>query len=78
MANKLPRSIDEPFEFPDIVLSNPTSGFFGNWEGIPDEDKIRLNEIVAKEMAENEEWNKRQRARNVLGLSNPIIYRSTA
>lgn len=68
---------EEVFELLDIVLSPPTSGFFGNWEGIPDEDKIRINELARQEMAENEEWNKRQRARNAFGLSNPIIYRST-
>ncbi|MFH0912308.1 MAG: hypothetical protein V1807_01480 [Patescibacteria group bacterium] len=69
---------DEAFELPDIVLSPLTSGFFGNWEGLSDEDKIRMNEAARKDMAENEEWNKRQRARNAFGLANPIIYRSTA
>lgn len=76
MADELSQSINEhePLEFPTIIKSSPHSGFFGNWDFLSDDEKAELNQLAAEEMAKNEEWNEKQRARNAIGLSNPTIY----
>lgn len=53
---RLEDCVEQEFDLSKMqVVVSPTSGFFGKWAGIPDEDKIRLNALVRQEMQKNHE-----------------------
>ncbi|MFH1088650.1 MAG: hypothetical protein V1719_02305 [Patescibacteria group bacterium] len=42
-----PSALDQEFDLSKIkIVVNPTSGFFGKWEGISDEEKIELDALA--------------------------------
>jgi len=59
----LDNDLEEELKFPEVVLASPTSGFFGKWEGLSDDEKIELNALASEHFQRIDEENREFAAR---------------
>ena len=70
-------ALDEEIEFAEIEPSTVHTGFVENWEGLSEEDKDRLQQVIDEDEDLNQlkESIKRIKSLSACGFFNPTVYR---